>query len=212
MIVKVLPVGMLRTNCYIVADEYMKEAVVIDPGSKPEKIMEALDELDVTVKYIVFTHGHYDHIVAAHYVQQPTEARILMHRADEPYLTKDAVSKYGRYTTAGYVEVHPDEFLEDGDTFTVGDLEFRVISTPGHTPGSICLVCGDYLFAGDTLFKGTCGRWDLVGGDEDAMMKSLKLLARLEGDYKVLPGHESATTLQYERENNKIMIEAMSKE
>lgn len=211
MIVKVLPVGMLRTNCYIVADEYMKEAVVIDPGSKPEKILDALEELDVSVKYIVFTHGHYDHIVAAHYVQQPTGARLLMHKGDEPYLTTEAVSKHGRYTTAGYVEVHPDDFLADGDTFTVGDLEFQVLNTPGHSPGSICLLCGEYMFSGDTLFKGTCGRWDLIGGDQDTMMQSLKRLAELPGDYKVLPGHESATTLQYERDTNRLMQEALAK-
>lgn len=210
MIVKKIPVGMLLTNCYLVCDEQTKEAIVIDPGSKPEKILEQIAELGCTVKYIVFTHGHYDHIVAAHYIQEPTGALIAMHQGDSSWLAADVVASRGRYTTAGYVEVKPDILLDDGDVLKVGNLEFKVLSTPGHSSGCICLVCEDYIFTGDTLFKGQCGRCDLTGGDFQSMLVSLKKISELPGDYHVCPGHEYSTTLDEERKNNPYIAQALA--
>ena len=132
-------------------------------------------------------------------------------KLDLSLLKKEEVTKFGRYTTANYVEVTPDVILKDGDKIQVGELTFDVINTPGHSNGSICIVCEDVIFAGDTLFKGTCGRCDLVNGDLNKMYVSLKKLADLPGDYRVLPGHESPTTLEYERHSNEYMMDAMKR-
>ena len=211
MVINIATVGMLMTNCYIVMDETTKEAAVIDPGARSEKILAIIKDMGANVKYIIFTHAHYDHIMAAHEVQQATNAKIAIHADDAYLLKKEEVTKFGRYTTAKYVEVTPDVILNDGDIIEVGNLKFDVISTPGHSNGSICLVCEDVIFAGDTLFKGTCGRCDLVNGDLNKMYGSLKRLAELKGNYRVLPGHESPTTLDYERNSNEYMMEAMKR-
>lgn len=211
MIIKVVPVGMLLTNCYVVMDENTNKAMVVDPGGRANKIMGVIRELKADVKYITFTHGHFDHIMAAHEVQKETGAKVLIHEADAKLLPKDVVTKFGKYTTASYQEVTPDILLKDGDKIELGSLCFDVLNTPGHSNGSICLVCEDVLLSGDTLFKGTCGRCDLVDGDIDKMYLSLKRLAELHGDYRVFPGHESATTLDYERKNNEYMLEALKK-
>lgn len=211
MVISVATVGMLMTNCYIVMDETTKEAVVIDPGARSEKILSIIKDMDADVKYIIFTHAHYDHIMASYDVQQATNAKIAVHADDAYLLKKEEVTKFGRYTTAKYVEVTPDIILKDGDTIKVGNLKFDVMSTPGHSNGSICLVCEDVIFSGDTLFKGTCGRCDLVNGDLSKMYISLKRLAELKGNYRVLPGHESPTTLDDERNYNEYMMEAMKR-
>ncbi len=211
MQIRSIPVGMLLTNCYILKDDKTDIAAVIDPGGKAEKILAEIDEMRADVKYIIFTHGHYDHILAAHAIQQATGAEILIHELDSEYLKKDFVTTFGKYTTASYIEVTPDRLLKDGDKIELGSLTLDVINTPGHTNGSICLLCEDVMFSGDTLFKGTCGRCDLTGGDINKMYQSLKRLAELPGNYRVLPGHESATTLDYERQANEYMREAMEK-
>lgn len=211
MVINVVTVGMLMTNCYIAMDEETKDAIVIDPGARAEKIIAAINDMGANVKYIVFTHAHYDHIMAAHEVLEATGAKVAIHKDDAYLLKKEEVTKFGRYTTANYVEVTPDVILEDGDKIQVGELTFDVINTPGHSNGSICIVCEDVIFAGDTLFKGTCGRCDLVNGDLNKMYVSLKKLADLPGDYRVLPGHESPTTLEYERHSNEYMMDAMKR-
>ncbi|MBR4879031.1 MAG: MBL fold metallo-hydrolase [Clostridia bacterium] len=211
MVINVLQVGMLMTNCYIAMDEATKEAIVVDPGAREDKILAAIKDMGADVKYIVFTHSHYDHIMAAHEVWKATGAKIAVHKDDAYLLKKEEVTKFGKFTTAKYVEVTPDVLLEDGDKIQVGNLTFDVLNTPGHSNGSICLVCEDVIFAGDTLFKGTCGRCDLVNGDLNKMYVSLKKIAELKGDYRVLPGHESPTTLEYERHSNEYMMEAMKR-
>ena len=169
MIIRVVPVGMLMTNCYLVMDEATKEGMIIDPGARAERILDTVKELEMNVKYICFTHGHYDHVMAAHEIKEITNCQILINDADAWLLKKEEMSKFGKYTTAKYVEVAPDGFLKDGDIIKLGQLEFEVLSTPGHSDGCICLICQDVIFSGDTLFKGTCGRCDLVTGSLEKM-------------------------------------------
>lgn len=186
-------VGMLATNCYLVADDHGRCAV-IDPGSGTEKILKAAEENGFTIEAILLTHGHFDHVMAAPGVQRATGAKLYIHQNDEPDLAPEVAGHRG-YLREPYVMPRVDGHLKDGDTLKVGDLEFQVLHTPGHTLGSVTLLCGDLMFSGDTLFAGTCGRCDLAGGSLEQMFCSLAKLARLEGDYKVLPGHMEASTL-----------------
>lgn len=208
MIFREVTVGMLRTHCYIVGDEETRECAVFDPGASGEKIMETVRELGLTVKYIVLTHGHFDHVLGVPHIQEQTGAEVLIHRADEAMLHPEVAGRRA-FTQAPYKMPKIGGYLEDGGSFRVGGLEFSVLNTPGHTPGSCVFLCGDVMLSGDTLFCESCGRCDLEGGDEAQMMRSLRRLAELPGNYRVYPGHEDFTTLDYERRCNPYMLEAV---
>ena len=204
-----LPVGMLATNCYLVADDAGRCAV-IDPGSHTEKILKKAEEEGFTIEAILLTHGHFDHVMAAPGIQKATGAKLYIHKNDEPDLAPEVAGHRG-YLREPYVMPRVDGHLEDGGTVQVGDLTFRVLHTPGHTLGSCVLLCEDLMFSGDTLFAGTCGRCDLAGGSLEQMFASLKKLAQLEGDYKVLPGHMEASTLETERQTNPYVLEGLNR-
>ena len=199
-----MQVGPIMTNCYILIDEESKKTAVIDPGEDADRILAALREEDSQVEYILLTHGHYDHTTAVPELHAALpQARIYIHQAD----ANGAGSKL--FPLASQVE---DLLLYDeGDTLALGGLTIQVLHTPGHSPGSVTLQVEDVLFSGDTLFAGSCGRTDLPGGSYDQMMASLKRLGELEGDYKVLPGHNIPSTLDREREYNSFMREAMGR-
>ena len=204
-----LPVGMLATNCYLVADDAGRCAV-IDPGSHTEKILKKAEEEGFTIEAILLTHGHFDHVMAAPGIQKATGAKLYIHKNDQPDLAPEVAGHRG-YLREPYVMPRVDGNLEEGSEIKVGDLTFRVLHTPGHTLGSVCLLCGDLMFSGDTLFAGTCGRCDLAGGSLEQMFASLKKLAQLEGDYKVLPGHMEASTLETERQTNPYVLEGLNR-
>lgn len=181
-------VGPLETNCYIVEDEKSKEAIVIDPGDEAEKILNFLAIHPLKVRYIVITHGHWDHVGANWELKEKTKALILIHELDVPMLSITNSPKADRY-------------LVDKDRIDIGDLSFSVLHTPGHTPGGICLYNEKekVLFSGDTLFAGTCGRTDLPYSSEREMEKSLKKLLKLPAETKVYPGHGPSTTIGNEK-------------
>ncbi len=210
MIIKSVEVGMLHTNCYLIGDEKAMECAIFDPGASTEKIMAMIEEAGMAVKYIVLTHGHFDHVMAAPWIREATGAPIIMHRIEKDWLKEEYVGHRG-YTKETYVAPPVERLLEDGDTFFIGSLAVKVMLTPGHTKGSCVFLVEDVMLAGDTLFKGACGRWDLETGSEHEMMLSLRALASLEGDYRVLSGHGSPTTLQAEREANPYMRLAAGK-
>ncbi len=193
-----LQLGAYATNCYIVWDEATGRAAVIDPGDDCPAIASALARKNLTVGLILLTHGHFDHTGAVDALREQTGAPVYMHRAD---LSLDRqvmdVTK-------------PFCFYDEGDTVSLDALQFRVLHTPGHTPGSVCLVCGEALFSGDTLFCGSCGRTDFPGGSWDDMEHSLARLYALPGNYTVLPGHESLTMLADERVTNPFMRQALA--
>lgn len=208
MLIKTIPVGQLEANCYIVTDEDSLQCAVIDPGDESNTIMDYLESNNLKCKAILLTHGHYDHVGAAAEVMEQTGAIIYINPRDEGYAPGMSGMKYkmpegGRY-------------YDEGDIIKVGGLTFAVMATPGHSPGSVTLICGDeksdndVLFTGDTLFKGSCGRADLPGGGFRAELKSLKKLCDLPGDYEVYPGHMDSTTLERERRFNYYCREAMS--
>ena len=203
MQVKVLQVGPIGTNCYLLEDEKAHVAAVIDPGDEAGHILQVIKGDGVDVKYILLTHGHYDHTTAVPELHQALpQAEIYIHKAD----ANGAGSRL--FPLAGQI---PDlKFYDEGDALTLGELTIQVLHTPGHSKGSVTLKVGDVLFCGDTLFAGSCGRTDLAGGSYDEIMASLKKLGELPGDYHVCPGHDVTSTLERERRSNPFLREAMS--
>ncbi len=191
--------GPLGTNCYVVSDEGTRACAVVDPGGAGEAVARWLREQGLTPVCVLLTHGHFDHVggVKALMAQFP-DLPVYVHEADTR-LTPDM--SQGLCWTDTYGE---------GDSLTVGALTFRVLHTPGHTPGSVCLRTEDALLTGDTLFAGSCGRTDFPGGSWSQMRASLGRLASLEGDLQVLPGHGPASTLAAERASNPYMKEALT--
>lgn len=202
MKVKLLRVGPIGTNCYILEDDQTNLAAVIDPGDEPELIQEALEKEGVEVRYLLLTHGHYDHTTAVPALHRVyPQADIYIHQAD----ANGAGSTL--FPLAG--EVDDLKLYDEGDVIRLGDHEIQVLHTPGHSPGSVTLKVEDVLFTGDTLFAGSCGRTDLRGGSYEEIMASLKRLGELEGDFHVCPGHEATSTLERERRSNPFLMEAM---
>lgn len=202
MKVKLLRVGPIGTNCYILEDDQTNLAAVIDPGDEPELIQEALEKEGVEVRYLLLTHGHYDHTTAVPALHRVyPQADIYIHQAD----ANGAGSTL--FPLAG--EVDDLKIYDEGDVIRLGDHEIQVLHTPGHSPGSVTLKVEDVLFTGDTLFAGSCGRTDLRGGSYEQIMQSLKRLGELKGDFHVCPGHEATSTLERERRSNPFLMEAM---
>lgn len=194
MLVKTIPVGHLDTNCYIVTNEQNLECVVIDPGDESNTIMDYLESNNLKCKAIFLTHSHFDHTGAVEAVRAETGAIVYMNRLDDK---KYAPNAYTNFTL-------PDDgiYYADGDCVEVCGLSFHIIGTPGHTPGGVCIRCEDALFTGDTLFRGTCGRTDLPGGSTEEILRSLKKICELPGDYEVYPGHMESSSLERERNFN----------
>ena len=193
MKVKVMQVGPIGTNCYILEDETTNKAAVIDPGDEADKIAQVLQKDGVEVEYILLTHGHRDHTLAAPAMHKRyPAAAVYIHRLDANG------SGIYHYPLEGVIDSL--NYYDEGDTLPLGSLTISVLYTPGHTAGSVTLKVGDALFVGDTLFAGSCGRTDLPGGDPMEMLASLRRLGRLEGDYTVYPGHMDSTTLAREKQ------------
>lgn len=203
MLIKSIPVGQIETNCYIVTDENTLDCVVIDPGDESNTILDYLEDNKLKCRAILLTHGHFDHTGAADAVAEETGATVYLNPLDD---AKNDRSQYLHYTLP-----ENGKYYGDGDTVDVAGLHFEVIATPGHTAGGVTLKCGDALFVGDTLFKGSCGRADLPGGDMEAELESIKKICSIEGDYEVYPGHMDCTTLERERLFNYYCRVAMGK-
>lgn len=204
MILETLPVGLLQCNCSILGDETSREAIVIDPGDDIPSIQAILQRHGLTVKSIVITHAHIDHIAGAHRLKQLTGAPIFYNQNDLPLVKMmDVQASWLRMPTPEVAP--PDAPLIDGQTVSVTNITGTVLHTPGHTQGSICLYLPDHslLLAGDTLFAGSVGRTDLPGGDTRQLLRSIHdQLLTLPDNVKVIPGHGPNTTIGEEREDN----------
>ena len=199
-------VGFLNTNCYLVHDG--ADAVVIDPGAEAERILARASELGVKIRYIFLTHGHFDHTLAVREIKETTGAQLVSTAGERVRLSDEETSGHTMLRHREFVPLAADIEVSDGEKMTVGSMTFEFMTTPGHTEGSVCIICEDTMFAGDTLFAGTCGRCDLIGGDISQMMASLKKIYELADDYRVLSGHGEETTLSRERVTNMYMAEA----
>ena len=192
MNIHTLTLGDYRTNTYILQNG--SRCAVIDPGYEPETVLSFLRQKALTVDAILLTHGHFDHVGAVRALAAETDCKVYLHEAElsmPPMMTAGPL-----YYTDTYGE---------GDTAAAAGLAVHVLHTPGHTPGSVCLIAEDTMFSGDTLFAGSCGRTDLPGGSWQDILRSLKRLSKLEKDYTVLPGHGESTSLAREKRYNPYM-------
>ena len=189
-----LPLGAYQTNCYILHQEASSSCVVIDPGYTPEVILDFLAGKGLTLEAILLTHGHFDHVGAVRDLAAETGCRV--------YLNPDDLSMPPKLTAG---PLYYTDTYSEGDTISPAGISFQVLSTPGHTPGSVCLIAENFLFSGDTLFAGSCGRTDLPGGSTRAIRESLRRLAAIPQDYSVHPGHGESTTLAWEKQYNPYM-------
>ena len=200
--VHTLVLGNYQTNCYIVHNETSSSCVVVDPGYSPEKILAFTARQGIQIEAVLLTHGHFDHVGAVEALRDATGCALWMHKGDYCQ-RKDPLIDY-------LYPLHDKDlgqisFCEDGDVISAAGLSFSVLSTPGHSRGSVCYQAEDVLLSGDTLFAGGCGRTDLPGGDWATIQISLADLSELEDTVKVYPGHGESTTLAQEKRYNPYM-------
>ena len=189
-----LPLGAYQTNCYLVWEDTSSTCVVIDPGYEAETVLAEAKRLGKSIEAILLTHGHFDHVGAVKDIAAETDCK--------DYLCEEDLSMPPQLTAG---TLYYTDLYGEGDILSLAGLSFKVLHTPGHTPGSVCLQCEDTIFSGDTLFWGSCGRTDLPGGSWATIQKSLKRLAAISGDFKVYPGHGDDTRLSFERKFNPYM-------
>ena len=192
--VHTLPLGAYQTNCYIIHEEKSKTCCVIDPGYTPGVVLDKLDSLGLTLEAILLTHGHFDHVGGVKELAAETGCKV--------YICADDLSM-PPMMTAG--PLHYTHTYAEGDQLNLAGLAISVLHTPGHTPGSVCLLVDHAMFSGDTLFAGSCGRTDLPGGNWATILKSLRRLSSIEADFQVYPGHGESTTLAEEKLYNPYM-------
>jgi len=198
-----MPVGMLQTNCYLVHRTDSDRCIIIDPGCNARGILDRLAQLQLTPDAILLTHGHFDHVGAVEEIVEATGCRLWMSEQDWSQKPSPMTFYFYPIANCDFTEV---QFCEEGEIIHAGGVTFRVLETPGHTWGSVCYLCEDAMFSGDTLFAGSCGRTDLPGGDWDTIQYSLRRLAAIQNaDFTVYPGHGGSTTLAWEKKYNPYM-------
>lgn len=195
MIIKAIPAGIYDANCYIVMDEKTKDAVVLDPGGDGEMLERAIKDMKANVKSILLTHGHMDHVGGVEYLSDKLNVPFYISKIDEEYMEKDNYV-FGSIRNA-------NGYLEDGNALYFGSLNIKVIATPGHTKGGLCFLIEDKLFTGDTLFQGSIGRTDFIGGSFPEIIDSIKTkLLPLGDEIEVYPGHGPKSSIGYEKGYN----------
>ena len=201
MLLKILkiqrfPVGILRTNSYLIS--YNNKGIIVDPGGRNDKLDESIKKLN-GIDYIILTHGHFDHILEVKRYQELTGAKVVIGYDEKDFPMDNSLNLCSEFYKKGINNFSADILVKDDDVLNFNDKEIKIISTPGHTIGSVCYCMDNIIFSGDTLFKGKVGRTDLVTGNRDNMLNSLRKLYRLNRDYLVYPGHGLTTSLYREK-------------
>lgn len=194
--------GSMDNNCSLIIDEKTNQSALVDCNEFSQKMIDMIGDTDL--KYILLTHGHFDHIIGAKSVKEKYGAQVVISKEDEPMLNSSKLS-LAVFCNAPQNNVDADIIVKDGDEITLGEIKIKVMATPGHTSGSVCYIAENCIFSGDTLFYCSCGRTDFPSGSPEQMMSSLQKLKALDGDYKVYTGHNNLTTLDFERKNNPYM-------
>ena len=198
MIIKTFVEPPIDNNNYLLVDEETKEAALIDCSAIDDNIKQTLNELDAKLKYILLTHGHFDHIAGI----REQDAKVVMHDADMGWV-KNVNQFMPMFGMPDMSIPKIDKFIEDGDIIKLGNLDIKVIHTPGHTKGGVCYLVNDTLFSGDTIFKESVGRCDLEGGNFEELVSSIEnKIYSLPDDTKILPGHGKSTTVGWEKTHN----------
>lgn len=194
--------GSMDNNCSLIIDEKSNQSALVDCNEFSQKMIDMIGDTDL--KYILLTHGHFDHIIGVKSVKEKYGAQVVISKEDEPMLNSSKLS-LAAFCNAPQNNVDADIIVKDGDEITLGEIKIKVMATPGHTSGSVCYIAENCIFSGDTLFYCSCGRTDFPSGSPEQMMSSLQKLKALDGDYKVYTGHNNLTTLDFERKNNPYM-------
>lgn len=197
--VKSVLLGEIANNCYLITDAETNKSALVDCTEASAKMLDFIGNADL--EYILLTHGHFDHIGGVKEIKEKFGAKVVISSQDEPMLSSGKLS-LAAFCGGVQNNTSADVLVEDGDVIELGKTSIKVMATPGHTKGGVCYIADDCIFTGDTLFFCSCGRTDFPGGSFDEIKQSLNKLARLQGNYKLYPGHDRVSTLDFERENN----------
>ncbi len=197
--VKSVLLGEIANNCYLITDAETNKSALVDCTEASAKMLDFIGNADL--EYILLTHGHFDHIGGVKEIKEKFGAKVVISSQDEPMLSSGKLS-LAAFCGGVQNNTSADILVKDGDVIELGKTSIKVMATPGHTKGGVCYIADDCIFTGDTLFFCSCGRTDFPGGSFDEIKQSLNKLARLKGNYKLYPGHDRVSTLDFERENN----------
>ena len=201
---KLMVVGPIQTNCYIIWDEETKIGAVIDPGGEPQKLIDWIDEHNLDIKWVLLTHGHFDHTFFAKDIANRYNCPIAMNKDDIEILENSLdVSEDYYYDMSKHSHYKPDKLLIDGDILEIGNSKIQVMQTPGHSPGGICFITDAGVFVGDSIFAGSIGRTDFPGGNHDLLINSIKTrILTLQDNIKLYSGHGPSSSVGEERTSN----------
>ncbi len=205
MNIKTVVVGKLLNNTYIITTKN-NNAVIIDPSVDFDKIYNELKQSGTNLKYIIFTHGHFDHTASAYDLKEKTGARLVISSRDAEMLSDTDKAMAWMFTNHPH-SLKADIEVEDSDTLTLDELTFEFVMTPGHSKGSMVILCEDVMFSGDTVLENSVGRTDFYGGNDMFMLQSIKKLCALEKNYRILAGHGDETTLFKEKQQNPFFVQ-----
>ena len=200
MVIKTYPLGSLQTNCYIVIDEETNKAVIIDPGAEANYLIKEIEVLGIDIDKILLTHCHFDHNGAVKELKEKFNCEVYINRDEEEYMEIDSTGIFGKLPKFY-------EYVNEGEIINSGNLNFKVIFTPGHTKGGTCYVINDSIFTGDTLFNGSIGRTDFLGGSYNDLISGIESkLMILDDNITVYPGHGPKTSIGYEKNRNPFLV------